>query len=649
MAFLAGLELALLSLLAWVAALSIAVRARLDGRAERLLATSLLWNLVVLVPIHVLGLLGALTAPALAALSVAVSAVVLAITFAGRPWRAHAAEVRAAFVGLARLPLDAVREAFVAKSFVLVGVASMLALVTWTAWVSYLAPSDGWDAIWYHESTIGYALQTKSYAPFAFPMNLSQQANGFPRSCEMTNLWFVIFTDRKLLEVVNSLMCVPLAAATFLLTRRMHTDRLAALGWASAIVLVPGVALELRTSYVDVHVAAILVGALHFATRPTMRVRDAWLATAALVLLIGSKSMALAWVPLLAVVALALLIHQNARTRARDVALAALGGALAIALAASITYWRNWVHFQSPLWPVGWDSPRLGIHWPGVQRLEDTDLARPLASILAGMAAAPVPGKDFADTRVHGYGLAVPFVLLPLGLVAAVVGMVRFGLDILLQRHVDGRSITRRWMLLAGLCLAMAYISPALWSARYNVELVVGLMAGTSYLARCLARGRTAPSRLLEGAVATTIAMNLVSLYWTTPPVGGLTIAESFRYARRPAAERATHPLAEWTITPEVAAARERELGKGAVVVFSDDVTFPAELWNEHFTNTLVYLPTPRSQSDALAALDQAGAAWVVGKDGGQFIRAARSEPARWELIGTASRGFPTVAFRRRR
>src|SRR5262249_47053470 len=147
----------------------------------------------------------------------------------------------------------------------------------------------------------------------------------------------------------------------------------------------------------------------------------------------------------------------------------------------------------------------------------------------------------------------------------------------------EGRR-THNLLLVTALLLGAAYVSPALWQARYNVHLAAGLMFLVAW-----ASGPRATRRIAEGVAAATIITGLVTVWWAKPG-WGLDIAGTLDLASRPEWERATLPPAGWSIAPEVAAARERELGPGSVVVFSDDVTFPSVLWNEHYTNRLLYL-----------------------------------------------------------
>src|SRR5690349_12925522 len=116
------LELALLNLLALAAAMSVAARVRFEGRAERALATGILWNAIVLVPIYVLALPNLLTPSRLAVISALFSSIVLAAsTFRRRPADVARELLRHAWHAL-RLPFDGIREAWSARSIATIGV-----------------------------------------------------------------------------------------------------------------------------------------------------------------------------------------------------------------------------------------------------------------------------------------------------------------------------------------------------------------------------------------------------------------------------------------------------------------------------------------------------------------------------------------------
>jgi hypothetical protein len=313
---------------------------------------------------------------------------------------------------------------------------------------------------------------------------------------------------------------------------------------------------------------------------------------------------------------------------------------------ACLTYLRNWIHFHNPLWPITYKSRWFPFQWPGVSAFGEMDFNRPLADVYGGMAAIPVPGKDFADTRISGYGIAVPFLLLPLGaVISALVAIsgARWAVRRFALRLPDDEDATRTaYALLVILLSAYASsVSMALWAARYNIHLVAGLLLLVAW-ASGVSRGR----RLADSVASVAIIAFLVNLWWAQPG-WGLDVESAIAFAKLPPDRRAVHAASEWSISDQVAEAREAELGPGSVVAFTDDCTFPGALWNEHYSNRLEFVPSALGANGVLARVDELKASWFVVGVGSALHSVIRSHPERWQEIGLASRGFPTAAFRR--
>jgi hypothetical protein len=81
------------------------------------------------------------------------------------------------------------------------------------------------------------------------------------------------------------------------------------------------------------------------------------------------------------------------------------------------------------------------------------------------------------------------------------------------------------------------------------------------------------------------------------------------------------------------------------VVAFTEDFGFPAVLWNETFSNRLVYVPFTGGASGFLEALQRAGAEWVAVRSRSRHESALRSRKDLWERVGMTS--DENVAYRR--
>jgi hypothetical protein len=609
-------------------------------RTDAVLAFWLLLATHVVVPIFLLGSFGGLTPSSV----LAGPAVLGALALGGAALHVGPRRLPKLLLRVGRLvlfgPLEALVTSLRARSVAALTVALACAVVGFCLLVGYLAPSDAWDGIWYHDTILGFSLQHRGFEPTALPRNLIQQANGFPRAAEATSTYLACLVDRRLVEWTNGLAVVPLVAATYGVTRRFTRRRATALGLGSLAALIPGVAVQLRSTYVDVYAAAWLVTAIHFTVTPDLDRRRTFLAALAVALLVGAKTSALATAP---VVLIILAVRAFRAHGLRALAPLALG-AVVVACSLAVTYGRNARLFGNPLWPYAVRAPRLGIDWPGVVAVADADQNASWPETVRAIFALHVPGRDYADVRIGGWGEAVAWVLLPL----AVVGLASATLDALRRPRV--RSVARRKRgRVALLALALsapvlgALTSPALWSARYHLGLLALLAAPAAYL---VGPGRRRLAAELALAAATALAA--VHLARLSPPLGGVAPGRVPAYLAMSASERATRAPAAWSLDESVAGAREAELGPDSRVAFGDGVAFPSVLWNERFEGELVYVPEiERGLLDV--RVRRLAPTWLVAAPGEPLHDYALERSAEWELIGMASRSPPTYAFRRRR
>ena len=50
---------------------------------------------------------------------------------------------------------------------------------------------------------VAFAIQNHGFSMVDLPFGGAQKINVYPRLCEMTQLWFVIFTDRRVIDMVS--------------------------------------------------------------------------------------------------------------------------------------------------------------------------------------------------------------------------------------------------------------------------------------------------------------------------------------------------------------------------------------------------------------------------------------------------------------
>lgn len=599
-------------LLAGASAASLALGYR--RAAEWVVATWCLATCIVVAMMHASCIAGALSRGSAISIVLAASAGCLAFAWSRRreiawpPLRARGVAARAGVAVVAIVTIHAV-------------------VATW------LLPSESWDGIWYHDTIVGWVLQTGSSAPMPLPPNLLQQVNGFPRNAELTSAWIALLDGRAFLELPNTLASLPLVCGAYLLTARFCERRSTAVALACVGVLVPGAVLQLRSTYVDVFAAAACVASLHFSTKAPLALRDVTLAGVALAIYVGTKSSSVLVAPFI----VALLAVRSARLGGIGGgrrALTLTGTALLLTASVAVVYGKNAVVYDNPLYPLDLAVPRLGLHWRGVRAATDLDVNASVVDTFASVFLPSSPGRDFADIRSGGYGLAFAWIGAPL----ALVGLAR---AVRTARSASSAGMRARALLcLGGVVAPSVVLSPALWSARYHLHSVIVALAFAGY-ALDLAWIRRAREPVLCAAVA----LSTLALVRFEPALGDASLSRMWASLKSTPSERASATRAEWTIAPEVAAARERELGRGATVVFGPGVTFPSVLYNERYSNRLVYV------EDATAAalrkrIQEIEPTWIVARRDEPLYAFATARPHQWQRIGLASRGQPTIAFR---
>ncbi|UJR80132.1 hypothetical protein [Sandaracinus amylolyticus] len=614
--------LILLTALAFLSGVAVADRLYPESRAERALAACVVALAIIAGSIHALGWLDVLTAGSLAGSVVILSIVPIVITLRRDPRRLlHATRE------LVLLPVEAIREAWRARSVVVIALPFTLGIFAWTAWLAWLAPSGSWDGVWYHEPMVGFALQNRGFGLVEVPIQL-EWVNGYPRTSEHFLLWTTVFGDRRLIDVVPSAMGAIALLAFYVLAARSTSWRMGALGLACVLVTIPAAVLQLRSTYVDLTVLATFLASVHFVTRPSLSARDVWMASLALGLLGGTKANGLFFVGVLASIALVGVIANAIRTRsARIVGHAIAGLALTIALVAP-PYWRNYVGHGNPIWPLRYHSELLDVTLEGPHDL--TNDHWPLPQQLDEMFGAPRPGEDYHDTRRHAYGYSLTFVALPF----FVLGLLRMlgaaFTAIGLGRRRELLELVRIGVVL-GVCVLTLLTSPAYQWGRYALPMPAGALLVVLWLL-----GGRARRGLGEGALGAMIALNLITLFWAAPG-WDVTVSRALELARMSPRERAEQPASHNLLPAESSRLRTERIGDGDVVAFSDEVSFLANLWNERMSNRVVFVPAP-SSSAFLDRLREIDAEWVVVRRGTSEESALRREGSGYVMLAPGQR-----------
>ncbi|HVR61134.1 MAG TPA: hypothetical protein VMU50_04505 [Polyangia bacterium] len=636
-----------LSALAGLAALAVTVRAQLRGRAEQLVAASMLWNGIIIVPIYLLGLFKQLRAPVLAVGSVVVSLATLLIAGRGYGLPRLLRSSLSMFGGLLRLYPDALVLAWRSRRFVLVGVVFAAVMLPYLALSAYLGqPMPSWDPLWYHDPIVGFTIQNHGFSMVDLPISL-QKVNGYVRLGEMTQLWLVIFSDRRLGDMANLLFAPAIAAGVYVLARR-YADAVLAMGWGVAVMLMPASFSILHSSYVDPQAAALLLGALVFATKSQPRVRDSWLAAFGLMMAVGSKALSLIPLPAAAAVAIFYLVRAHWPERRRAVIATIAGGGLLITAMMAFTLVRNYLAFHNPFWPdMAVDIKALHIHWPGIGPWASgpgkpgtpLNLNEPFLRLMDHLYALPWSVVGMYFDQAVDYGIGITWVAMPLGAIAFVVCLVtalrrRLGNP----RAMEGPAPP---VALAFILGVMVIGSPALWAPRYHTPAVGLLVTLVAWLTV-----RPAWERLADAAVSIVLVTSLMMFWWTPLPRRWFFTPSRLVQLMKaqPLDREINRDLGAPTIFA-TAQAREKELTAGKLLVFDERfASYPSVFWNNNYSNRVQFL---KIGPDLLTRAAQAGATWVYMEDGDPAMAAARAANSGWQEVGILNAIRGGRAFRR--
>jgi hypothetical protein len=626
----------LLSGAAIVAAASAGVRARWDNRAELATGIFIIAHAIISFSTLALGWLDLLYRPVLAAALLLVSG----LTFAGSCWgRSPFSQLREtldALKSVALLPVEAFRLAARKRHFALVALLLTTFAIGYSGFLSYLVPPAGWDGLWYHDTMVGYAIQNHGFRFVDVPWTLDY-VNSFPRVCEMMNLWFVFFTDRRFIDMVGTVMSPALIAAFYAIARRYEPSRLGALLWALAFFWVPGIILQLNSTYIDTHIATIHLATLAIATRPKLRLRDGVVAGLAFGLLAGTKGHALTWIPFSGAVAFIRLFWQNFRASKGGTIAVALAGIASILFVALPTYARNWIRYKNPVYPVEFASETLHLRFPGHQRLDE--IRRPFSRVLGDIYTFHTPGADHVDIGNHGYGYGLAWIAIPLAALALLVAIRRS----VSARMADAPSADTDNLLITTIpVLLTAPLSPALWSARYNdhVSAAILLLALWATSSRGLKLFGDVPA----GAC---LVMSFLFIHFAVPTAFNVNWADARRMLSESPVERVTEEwVGHWQLH-DFAAHRENDLKRHDVVAYTDAYLFPALLWNERYENDILYVPY-KSSEQFLQDLDDNHVRWVTTHAHRTGYQELSTSPV-WEEMGPITKNSERWTWFRRR
>ena len=619
-----------------------------EGRAEFLVVHGVVWTALVIGPMYVCGLCNVLTRAVVAPVTILVSLSAVLLTAGGYSAERNK-QLRQRVWSMLRIPLDAMRITLRGNALLAFPLAIAMAYYVWQLISAYLAPAWGdWDALWYHEPIVAFSIQNHGFDPVPLPL-VHQLINGYQRFGEVTQTWWGLFAGRRVLDFAQ-LMFIPMyLGATHGLAARFTRDKAIPIAWAAALLLMPGVSRQLRSSMVDVEGGALLLAAIYFVSHPTLTRRRMVLFLFAVTGAVGTKTLN---VPLgglaCAVFAVRVLVQRRELGRWWVGALGLGGGALVLSMLA-FTHLRNWMHFKNPLWPVSLTVPSLGIDWPGAMPYTGSiDANMPFADLVEKLLTRPYTAAGGHTWHVDDYGFGVAWILFPLGamacLAAPVAWLAMTAYARLKKRPPSVAAKTAGWAALVALFAIAGYrLSPSVHVPRYMLAPIACACAASCWLLQ----GR-AWRRGMHVAVFTVEVSGILMTYWSISPpmpprdrIWVYTPKEILDMMRTPYPLREVARKFRAPVNEPVALAREEEIGRGDVVMFDTNEPWPAMAWNNDLSNKVYWIDDAR---DAKTQVDERNAKWVLTRYGSAL--AGQLVAAGWTVVGGIENEQFTTAYR---
>ena len=624
------------------------LRLRVTRTSERLLAVVVLGHLFVLAPVYAFGALSMLTSWSATLGTLAIDVLALVVAVRGRRLMDGVAELAQASrdlrADLAWFMSPATGRMRLAGALML----GVVALILWLALTCYFAPSfRGYDAPWYHEPIAAFAIQERGLHVPQLPQRLFY-VGSLARGSELMSAWLVLITgSRALIELPSVLGFAALWLGTYRLARVVRAGKERALGWATVVVLTPGLLAYAQSTYVDLHACAMITTTACFALTRPASVGSALLALVAACLAVSMKLYALGPAALLTVVALLRAWHAEkagvcqVRTSFEGAGLLVLI-AMGIALATPI---RNALVYGNPVYPLSVTLPFLdrALSGPINTTARDLEMTPPLVEFLRfvfqPLASYQIEFAHYVEVHspieiapTFNYGYAMPI----FGLGLAVLALVSLTWETLRVTANDAhrtkslhyKMALARLATAAVVALAIAvffFFFPITRLARYLgfVLACLGALAATALMGR---RSRRVGDALLIAAIVVQLGLTI-----NQDPRLLYSPREIWQLALMPPSERELAGAYGAFASANAARFRDQVMTAETIVLFGDDVLEPGPLWNSSMSNRVEYLP---EKGDPTDYADSRGATLVACTRGSARCMAVERRSNAWMFIG---------------
>lgn len=446
--------------------------------------------------------------------------------------------------------------------------------VLFTLWVLLAArlPTFGWDDYFYHLPFMGHAFQTGDLGPFPVA-DSADYINAYPKSLEVIGTAFVVLSGSMDWVELVQLMFLPGAClALYLLCRRFGAAREVAGALAFIPFQVPMVICQLKTTYIDVANASLVCMVFAGLFLAAQGSRAGLFTTVTMGgVLAGCKLTGPYLGATLPVAATALYCWRRRPTRGHIVGLSALVGVVLLVLGG---HWfvRNIFLYGNPVWPFfvkagplhlpGRLDPAIVATWHG----PPSDFTSTQRWLYAWLEARTWFGPLYNfDSDFAGFGPLWLMLLLPSLLTAGVLGAI--------DSSRARRLTPLAWFVL--LAVGLHVMDPGRQYERYSLHLPMLAAVALGALLGRMPRAVRATAAVLWVAGLAWCVFGTANFTYLTPQDARLLAT-----LRTPE----TRPRFLGPVLNDLLSGLEKD----DVLLYTEDVPFPASLWKPDLSNRVM-------------------------------------------------------------
>ncbi len=456
-------------------------------------------------------------------------------------------------------------------------------------------PTWSWDCVWYHLAQTHFVIQERSLHYWVNTHN--DYVNGYPRLVESFSAYSALVMRSDIFDDASQWLWSTIGAVAIAAwSRRLRVARSTAVALGAMWALVPAVFLQLHTTHADIAAASLLVATAYFLAEPYTSMRSVTMATVCICMAMATKVTGIFYALLLLPALGLVLLRWRFLTRVKSPAFSPvwLLALIAVSLAAGLAQpVHNLVAKGNPFFPARITVPFFHIVLSGT--LDEASISNGLSffrtpggfqRMLDHWYGPPAP--NFPDIRGRPFGLAFPYVILPLSAPALLFALWRRKGEIVLLCYAA----------------AVALMVPAAWWGRYVLAVPAFALVLVGSMLPSLRSRLPWASHLVVGVMGATS----IASAWAARD--GYRQFPDLHATREENVARLRAEM-NWMLPPAVVRARDSELGVGDVWAHDESVLFLGEYWNASVSSKVQYISSRRDTAHYLAEVRVSGARWV--------------------------------------